>query len=197
MAQLNQNGYFLIDTNLATKGFQGQSAVKGIGPTAQVGFALYSQAWDSSIGWTVHFEWDGSKADFRKSSGGQDIVDNTITLNGASFTPPVETNIIGSSTISGGEILPVAGANPAIYEISVAQQGGTAVTTPVGLIYFAVFRTVATFKTTDLFTVAATVAVLDKNSVKKDLGTRYFYVNREIGVKDSSWGEVKAQFKDF
>ncbi len=167
MAQLNQNGYFLIDVNVATKGFQGQSAVKGIGPTAQVGFALYSQAWDSSIGWTVHFEWDGSKADFRKSSGGQDIVDNTITLNGASFTPPVETNIIGSSTISGGEILPVAGATPAIYEISVAQQGGTAVTTPVGLIYFAVFRTVATFKTTDLFTVAATVAVLDKNSVKQ------------------------------
>jgi len=193
MAQLNQNAYFLIDQDLATKGFQGATtAIKNIGPTTQVGFAVYSQAWNSAKGFTVHFEWDAAKGEFRKASGGPSIVDNQITINGASITPPVEDNIIGSSTITAGEI-----NTPGVYEVSVAQQGGTAVTTAVGLIYFAVFRTLATFKTTNAFVVSAQVSVADANAQTRFLGTRYFRVNQEIDVKNSSWGAVKKQFKDF
>jgi hypothetical protein len=193
MAQFNQNAYFLVDQDLATKGFQGATtAIKNIGPTAQVGFALYSQAWDSALGLTVHFEWDAAKGEFRKASGGPSIVDNQLTINGASITPPVEDNILGSSTITAGEI-----NTPGVYEISFAKQGGTASKTAVGLIYFAVFRTLATFKTTDAFVVSAQVTVSDETAKTRFLGTRYFRVNQEIDVKNSSWGAVKKQFKDF
>jgi hypothetical protein len=193
MAQLNQNAYFLIDTDLATSGFQAsQPKATGIAANANVGFALYSQAWDSSKGFKVHFEWDSTKAAYRTANSGPDIVDNDITINGASITPPAETNIIGSSRITAGEI-----NTPGVYEISVAQQGGTASTTAVGLIYFAVLRTVSSFTVNDKFAVAASVTVADANAAERFLGTRYFYVNEEIDVKTSSWGQVKKQFKDF
>jgi len=192
IAQSNLNAYFAIDTDLATSGFQtSPQAVTGIGPTAQIGFALYSQAWDSAKGFTVHFEWDGALATFRTSSS-PDMTDNDITINGAAITPPVETNIIGASRISAGEI-----NSTGKYEISQAQQGGTASTTAVGLIYFLVLRTVSTFNTSTPLTVAASVTVADANAATRFLGTRYFYVNQEIDVKTSSWGEVKKQFKDF
>jgi len=192
IAQSNLGAYFAIDTNLAEIGHQGKSPVKDIGATSLVGFALYSQAWDSAKGFTVHFEWDSTKAEFRKSSGGVEIVDNDMTINGTSITPPVETNILGSSLISAGEI-----NTPGVYEISQAQQGGEASTTAVGLIYFAVLRTLSTFNNTTPLTVAASVTVADASAATRFLGTRYFYVNQEIDVKTSSWGEVKNQFKDF
>jgi len=192
MAQTNMNAYFAIDTNLAETGYQGSSPVLGIGPSANVGFALYSQGWDSAKGFTVHFEWDSTLATYRAGSGGPDILDNDITINGVSITPTVETNILGSGLISAGET-----STAGKYEISKAQSGGTASTTAVGLIYLAVFRTAATFNTSTPLVVAATVTVADASALTKSLGTRYFYVNKEIDVKTSSWGEVKKQFKDF
>jgi len=193
IAQSNLNAYFAIDTDLATSGFQtSPQAVTGIGPTAQVGFALYSQAWDSAKGFTVHFEWDGALAVYRSASS-LHIVDNDITINGASITPPAETNIIGAATLEAGEI-----NTTGKYEISKAQSGSvSASTTAVGLIYFFVLRTVATFNTQTPLTVSASVTVADANAATRFLGTRYFYVNQEIDVKTSSWGEVKKQFKDF
>jgi len=191
MAQSNLSAFFSVDTDLATSGYQGSSPITGIGPTANVGFALYSQGWDSAKGFTVHFEWDGEKAVYRPSSS-LDIVDNDITINGVSITPTAETNILGASTIEAG-----VKNTPGVYEISKAQQGGTASTTAVGLIYFFVLRTVATFNNTTPLTVAVQVTVADANGALRFLGTRYFYVNQEIDVKTSSWGEVKKQFKDF
>jgi len=193
MAQTNLNAFFAIDTNLVDSGFQTSPAlVTGIGATTQVGFTLYSQAWDSAKGFTVHFEWDSTKAEFRKGSSGPDGLDTDININGTAITVPAETNILGSSNISAGEI-----NTPGVYEISWAQQGGSASTTAVGLIYFATFRTLSTFNNTTPLTVAASVTVAYASAATRFLGTRYFYVNQEIDVKTSSWGEVKKQFKDF
>jgi len=194
MAQFNQNAYFLLDSNLATKGFvTTDAAAQNIGPTTKVGFKVYSQAWDNSKGWTVRFEWDSTKADFMKTNSGPDAYNDVLTVNGASITPPAEVNIIGSSVLNAGEI-----NTPGVYEISYAMSGtGAASKTAVGLVYFAIFRTVATFKTTDPLTVAASVTVVDETAKTRFLGTRYFKVNQKIDVKNASWGEVKKQFKDF
>lgn len=194
MAQFNQNAYFLLDSALATKGFVVDTAsAQNIGPTTKVGFKVYSQAWDNAKGWTVHFEWDSTKADFMKTNSGPDAYNDVLVVNGASITPPAEVNIIGSSVLNAGEI-----NTPGVYEISYAMSGtGAASKTAIGLVYFAIFRTVATFKTTDPLTVAASVTVVDETAKTRFLGTRYFKVNQKVDVKNASWGEVKKQFKDF
>jgi hypothetical protein len=194
MAQFNQNAYFLLDWDLATKGFvTSTTPILNIGPTTKVGFKVYSQAWDDAKGWTVHFEWDSTKAEFMKTNAGPGAFNDVLTVNGASITPPAEDNIIGNSVLSAGEI-----NTPGVYEISYAQQGTVAAAkNPVGLVYFAVLRTLATFKTTDALTVAASVTVVDETAKTRFLGTRYFKVNQAIDVKNSSWGAVKKQFKDF
>lgn len=196
MAQFNQNAYFLLDSDLATKGFvTTDAAAQNIGLTTQVGFKVYSQAWDNAKGLTVKMEWDVAKAEFRTTTSGPDAYNDIITVNGASITPPTETNILGSSGLLKVEN-PLN--TPGNYEVSYAMSGtGAAAKTAVGLVYFAIFRTVATFKTTDPLTVAVSVTVADETAKTRFLGTRYFKVNQKIDVKNSSWGEVKKQFKDF
>lgn len=194
MAQFNQNAYFLLDSNLATKGFvTTDAAAQNIGPTTQVGFKIYSQAWDNAKGYTIRFEWDSTKADYRTTTSGPGAYNDVLTVNGASITPPVEDNIIGNTVLKAGEI-----NTPGVYEVSYAQSGTAAASkTAVGLVYFAIFRTVATFKTTDPLTVAVSVTVADETAKTRFLGTRYFKVNQKVDVKNASWGEVKKQFKDF
>lgn len=194
MAQFNQNAYFLLDWDLATKGFvTSTNAITNIGPTTQVGFKVYSQAWDNSKGWTVHFEWDATKAEYRTTTSGPGAYNDAITVNGAAITPPAEDNIIGNTVLKAGEI-----NTPGVYEVSYAQSGTQpASKTAVGLVYFAIFRTLSTFKTTDFLTVAASVTVADETAKTRFLGTRFFRVNQAIDVKNSSWGAVKKQFKDF
>lgn len=190
--QKNANAYFKIDADLATKGYQEtQPKVTGIGSTKQVGFALYSQAWESAIAFTVAFEWDATKATFRKPPSDVHVVDNELTVNGPIITPPAETNTLGTSLLNANEK-----NDPGFYTISFAQSGGTASTTPVGLIYFAVFRTTDTFKTTDQLSIKASVTVADEAGKERFLGYRYFNVN-SVAVKSSTWGDVKNQFKDF
>lgn len=190
-AEFNANAYFKIDTDLATKGYQEtQPKVTGIGATKQIGFAVYAQAWENAKGFAIKMEWDGAKATFRSASGTK-ITDDEITINGATLTPPAEDNILGTSLISAGE------TNTAgVYGISWAQQGGTAATTPTGLVYFAVLRTTDTFKTTDVLSVKVSLTVADETGAERFLGYRYFNVN-QVAVKDASWGDVKNQFKNF
>jgi len=194
MAQFNQNAYFLLDVALATKGFVTDTAsVQNVGPTTQVGFKVYSQAWDNAKGFTIRMEWDGTKADYRPTTSGPNAYGDAITVNGASITPPDEANIIGTAVLKAGET-----STTGVYEVSYAMSGtGAASKTAVGLVYFAIFRTVATFKTTDPLTVAVSVTVADETAKTRFLGTRYFKVNQQVDVKSSSWGEVKKQFKDF
>lgn len=191
----NTNAYFKLDVNLTTTGYQeGTPVVTGIEGQKQVGFAIYSQAWDNSKGFTVKFEWDSTKAEFRATKSGAAIIDDSIDINGVTITPPAENNILFGT---GGSIASAAETNqPGLYTNSFYLQGGTASTTAVGLVYLAVLRTLTTFKTTDLLTVKASVTVSDENGVEKFLGYRYFNVN-SVGVENSTWGSVKEKFKDF
>jgi len=187
---LNASTSFKIDSNIATMGYQETTPalVTGIGSTKQVGFAVYTQACENIKGFTIKFEWDSTKATFRKPPSDVSIIDNDITVNGVSIIPSVETNTLGQSLVSAGE------SNvDGFYTISLAGDTSTA---PVGLLYFAVFRTTDTFKTTDMLYIKVSVIIADSDGNKTDLGYHYFYVN-SVAVKNSTWGDVKNQFKDF
>lgn len=188
----NANAFYKIDTDLTTVGYQETSKpmVKDIGATKLVGFALYAQEWQNAKGFTVKFEWDGAKASFRSTSSTKIDLDE-LNINGVAQTPATEQNILGGSLISAGET-----NSTGVYSISWAQGGGAAATSPTGLIYFAVFRTSDTFKTEDLLSIKCSVTVADENGVERFLGYRYFNVN-QVDVKESTWGNVKSQFKDF
>jgi len=192
-AAFNSNAYFKLDSNLATTGFQDNSKlyVLNVGSGANVGFAIYSQAWNSSAGFTVAFEWDGTKATFQLPPSGTKIDAATMTINGASATIPAETNILGT-----GALLTIGETNSAGYYTNSFASLGTPSTTAVGLVYFAVFKTADTFKTTDQVTFKVSVTVSDADGASLFLGYRYFSVN-QVSVKTSTWGDVKTQFKDF
>jgi len=146
-----------------------------------------------SKGLTVLFEWDGTKATYRSTESGPDIVDNEIAINGvASFILPAEKNILNSSLITAGE-----SSSADSYTNSYAQAGGTASTAAEGLVFIAVFRTAATFQTTNNLTIKASVTVSDAGGNLKFLGTRFFHVNQSVDVKPATWKQVKDQFKDF
>jgi len=192
-AQKNANAYFLLDTDLKTTGYQGMGEVLNIGESAKVGFAIYAKQWEESKGFVVLFEWDGTKATYRASESGPDVVDNDIAINGvATFTLPAEKNILGGSTITAG-----TRDEAGIYTNAYALSGGTAATAPEGLIFLAVFRTVAGFQATNALTIKASVTVSDKDGNERFLGTRFFHVNQSVDVKPATWKEVKEQFKDF
>jgi len=192
-AQKNANAYFLLDTDLKTTGYQGMSEVMNVGGTAKVGFAIYAKQWEESKGITVLFEWDGTKATYRASESGLDVIDNDIAVNGvATFTLPAEKNILGGSTITAG-----TRDETGLYTNSYALSGGDAATATDGLVFFAVFRTVSGFLTTNNLTIKASVTVADAAGNTRFLGTRFFHVNQSVDVKPATWKEVKEQFKDF
>lgn len=191
-AQKNANAYFLLDTDLVTTGYQGMGEVLDIGATAKVGFAIYAKQWEESKGFTILFEWDGTKAEYRSSESGVDIVDNDITVNGTAITLAPEANILGGSTITAG-----TRNETGLYTNSYALSGGSASTAPDGVVFIGIFRTLASFQTTNSLTIKASVTVADANGNTRFLGTRFFHVNMSVDVKPATWKEVKEQFKDF
>jgi hypothetical protein len=203
----NSSAYFQVDSNLATAGYQNSKLyVLGIGPAANVGFALYSQQWESAAGITVAFEWDATKATYQKTLSGKgvgtgqgDVAASTLTINGASTVIPVEKNILETKATGNGQFYIGLGEvdQPGSYTNDITQQfSETPSHVAVGLIYFAVFKTAATFKTTDQLTIKSSVSVSDEAGQQMFLGYRYFSVN-QVSVKTTSWGDVKNQFKDF
>ena len=188
----NANAYFKIDKNIATAGYQDDnSSVKGIAANANVGLAIYAQAADNLKGFTVKLEYDADKAALRTATGPNVLVEDTTTINGVSIDSAAETNMLGSSLMSPGAI-----TGTGTYEVSYAMQGGDAVTTPSGLLYYCLFKTASTFNTDTTLTVKVSVRVADQNGVEKDLGYRFFNVG-PVAVQSQSWGKVKSQFKDF
>jgi hypothetical protein len=188
----NESAYFLIDTNLATAGYQGIDDVMDIGGKAKVGFALYAKNWDTSKGFTVKFEWDGTKAEYRSGDSSSEIVDDDETINGADITYAEEANILVGDIGS----LPV-GESDGEYSEAFFIKGSGGNTTADGLIFLAVFRTLDAFKTTDALTIKASVTVADENGNERFLGTRYFHVNVSVDVEEATWSKVKSQYKDF
>lgn len=188
----NESAYFMIDTNLATADYQGMSSVEGIGSKAKVGFALYAMNWEDSKGFTVKFEWDGAKAEYRSGDSSSEIVDDDETINGVDITYGEEENILAGDIGS----LPVEEAD-GLYSEAFFIKGDGNISGAQGLIFLAVFRTMDDFKTSDALTIKASVTVADKDGNERFLGTRYFHVNVPVGVEEATWGEVKSQYKDF
>jgi len=191
-AQKNANAYFLLDTDLVTAGYQGMGEVLDVGAKAKVGFAIYAKQWEESKGFTILFEWDGTKAEYRASESGVDIVDNDITVNGAAITLAEEKNILGGSTITAG-----TRDETGLYTNAYALSGGSAATAAEGLVFLGIFRTLDGFLSTSTLTIKASVTVSDASGNTRFLGTRFFHVNMSVDVKPATWKEVKEQFKDF
>jgi len=114
----NENAYFLLDTDVATAGYQGMGDVLDIGSKVQVGFSMHAMNWTNSKGLTVKFEWDGTKAEFRGTKSMTDMVDDDLEINGAEVTLAEEDNILAGALISSG-IVDTEG----FYTISYAKQG--------------------------------------------------------------------------
>ena len=163
---------FSVDSNLITSGAQDSNYVSGIGGGKYVGFALYSHGWDNVKGFTVSFQWDSSKIQFNKSRSYYEIAGDEIDINGVSFTPDMEQNVFGGSILGYGEIFPSGS-----YTKSFINTGG--VTSNDGLIFFAVFKTAASFSQYDSLSIKAGVTVKNPDGNEKVLENKYFYVLKE------------------
>jgi len=187
----NASAYFMLDKDIKTAGYQeGNTNVGGIGANANVAVAVYAMACDNLKGFTIKLEWDSTKAAFRSSSGTAILIEDTTTINGVSIDAADEPNPLGSGILTAGE------TNTAgMYEVSKAGTGATVTASPA-LLYYAAFKTAATFSASSTLSVKVSVTVSDDKGVSKFLGYRFFNIN-SVAVKNQSWGEVKSQFKDF
>jgi outer membrane protein assembly factor BamB len=167
----NLNAGVSIDTDLRTKGNQEMGSVDNIGPGKLVGFALYAEKWENAKGFSITFSWDSGKLEFRPTASSSEIADNEITINGETFTLPIEPNILGGSLLGAGE------KNlPGFYTKSFAITGGTASTASEGLVYFAVFRTKPSFAAGDTLAVRAAVQMADERANVRDLAVQFFTI---------------------
>jgi len=188
-AQQNRLGFFDIDADIGTAEFQGGRVVEGIGGGARVGFAIYVKNVDQLRTVSLDISWDGAKATKAGESGyGIDIDDRTV--NGGSVT------LTEGSAM--GDVSGIVNADEAgHYAEDFAKLGGDAVaTTDYGLVYCFVLKTADAFTTGESFAVNVKVKVLNDSGIEKDLGERDFYVNGAVDVQNSTWGEIKSQFKD-
>lgn len=186
----NENAYFLLDTDVATAGYQGLGEVLDIGSRQQVGFAIHGINLTSVAGITVKFEWDGTKADFRANSSMTSMIDDDMNINGADVILAEEDNIIPGSPIKAGVV-----DSEGFHTSSYAGTSGAG-SADEALLFLAVFRTVDGFTAEDTVTITVSVTVADADGKERFLGTRYFQVNTAVSVEDATWGEVKKQYKD-
>jgi hypothetical protein len=166
----NLNAGFALDANLRTAGNQGLESIESVGGSMNLGFALYAKDWENARGFTVTFSWDSKKADFRASSSSTAITNDQLTMNGDTFTPAAETNILGTSFLGAGEV-----NLPGNYTKSFALTGGNPPAGNLnGFLYLGVFRTAATFASSDSLSIRANVKMADDKGVVKDLGLKFF-----------------------
>jgi len=191
-AQDNKLAFFKLDTDLATLGYQGGSIVQGIAGSEDVAFAIYGKNVDQLRGFILDLSWDGTKAEMRTRDSSTEIYEDDVEYNGAEeFTLAEEGNALETLLSVGEE------SGEGFYKNNYAKQGGDAlVSDEFGLLYILVLRTADTFTVEDSFTVTAKITVSNDTGVEKYLGERIFYVNGEVDVKTSTWGEIKSQFKD-
>lgn len=191
-AQENKLAFFKFDSDLATAGYQGGSAVDEIGGAANVGFAIYVKNVDALQTFNVDFSWDGSKASMSGRDSSTDSEEYDITINGQEITLAEETNVLESIALNIGKE-----EGDGFYREGFGKSGDPIVSEEFGLLYLIVLKTADSFTVGDSFTITAKVNVGSPGGVIKYLGERIFYVNGAVDVKTSTWGEVKTQFKDF
>ena len=189
-AQDNKFAFFKIDAGLSTVGFDGGSAVAGIGGDQLVGFAIFVKNVDSFNSFAVNFTWDGTKA-AHDAKTGTALAAETITINGEETALAAETNALTGSIMPIGEI-----KEAGKYENNYAVLGSSASSADYGFIYLFVLKTASSFTTNDSFTISAKITIAEAG-VEKYLGERFFIVNGATDVETKTWGEIKNQFKDF
>lgn len=194
-ADTNGSAIFKIDTNLAQAGFQGDDLkVNGIGASQTVGFGIFVKDVNPIRSFNIDVTWDGALADISTKCA-TSIAADDITINGSAITLGETANLLGDPTKGPGEV-----KETGHYYGSYAKFGGDeVVSTDYGLLYFFALKTKATFVSEKMAVAVKTTIGWTTGGVgSRYLGQRYFYVNPGVvDVKNSSWGKIKSQFKDF
>lgn len=192
----NGSAVFMIDTYLEQAGYQNDGfLVNGIGASQTVGFGIFVRNVNPVRSFNIDVTWDGNLADLSTKSA-TSIAADDVTINGNAITLGETANLLGDPTKGPGEV-----KETGHYYGAYAKFGGDeVVSVDYGLLYFFALKTKATFLTSDKLAVAVktTIGWTTGGVGSRYLGQRYFYVNPGIvDVKNSSWGKIKSQFKDF
>ncbi len=169
--QHNATAGFTVDSDLARAKHQGPDRVVDMGGGISVGFALYAKEWDSAAGFSLTLSWDPERVSFRNTLSSPNIADEPMTINGTTVTPALEENILGGSILTAGEE-----KSPGVYTRSFAAIGEVGSIEPDGLIFFAVFKTAASFTVDDTLSIRCTVKLADREGMESDLGVRFFRI---------------------
>ena len=191
---LNGRSIFMIDTDLAQAGYQGFTSPTGIEAGQYVGFAIYVGRVDVLKSFNVDMTWDADMASRYKDSGAL-IEEDDVTINGEEISLPEEANMLGDVTMGPGEV-----KEDGHYYAAYGKFTGDAVAQEdFGLLYYFVLKTSDSFSTSKALIVTAKVTIGSGGAeAPRYIGQRYFYVNSAgTDVQDSTWGEIKNQFKDF
>ncbi len=190
---LNGQSIFMIDSDLAQIGYQGFTTPTGIGPEEFVGFAVYAGNVDRLESFKVDVTWDPALASRDRDSDVL-IFEDTITVNGQEITLAEEINILGEDPVSLSQI-----KEDGHYYGEFGRTGDAIVQEEFVLLYFILLETSASFSTDTSLVVTVKVTIGSGGAeAPRYIGQRYFNVNGiSPDVKDSTWGELKNQFKDF
>lgn len=171
----NVNAAFELDADLKTPGCQDVRSLPEIGGGKLIGFALYAKAWEQARGYTVRFSWDPAKIEYRSASSALSITDDERTLNGDTFVPAVESNVMSGSLMGAGEI-----NRSGFYTKSFALQGGPSVSADTGLLWLAVFRTAAAFSPGDTLAIRAEVIMADETGMEYHFDAHYLTIAPQL-----------------
>ena len=191
---INGQSIFMIDTDLSTAGYQGIIAPTGIGAGQLVGFAIYVNKVDALKSFNIDMTWDGTLASMDNDSE-VEIEEDDVNINGADITLAEDASILGSVSMGPGEI-----DEDGHYYAAYGKFSGDAVAQEAfGLLYYFVLETSDSFSADAGLVVTAKVTIgSGGQEAPRYLGQRYFYVNSDpTDVQESTWGEIKSQFKDF
>ncbi len=189
---INGSAIFMIDTDLAQAGYQGFTSPTGIEAGQYVGFGIYVAKVDQLTSFSVDITWDPALASRYKDSDVL-IEEDDININGQDITLAEEENVLGSVT-GLGEV-----KEDGHYYNGYAKLGDSIAQEGFGLLYFSVLKTSDTFSASKSLIVVAKITIGSGGAeAPRYIGQRYFYVNSSgTDVQDSTWGEIKSQFKDF
>jgi len=187
----------MLDTDIATLGYQGGSSLSGIGGGQKIAIAVYAKNVGDLQGAIVDVTWEATKASFPPRGNDTDtsIPDDEDDINGAADVVfAEEANILGSVSSAPG--YPVSEDGHFVDKF--VKLGSAAAENEYVLIYFVVLETEDAFTTDDYVVVSVKATAVDSNGILHYMGVRNLYVNSGggLGVKKTTWGEVKSQFKD-
>ena len=170
----NRNALFEIDTELGTAGYQTSDPLMNIGPDEAVGFGIYAGQWVTSKSFEISMLWNSTKGTFQKNDSYISTNGESISINGANITLPVERNILSETA---GAVELVASSNlPGIFTATVNRTITGVSLLDNGLLMLPVFKTSSTFGNGDSLSVKVDITVKDRLGNQKTLPRKYFTV---------------------